>query len=635
MLLERDKDVAVSPDPYSTGLGTALLVTGNSRQQSWGKRWLTRAGFTVKRAANIDDTLRHLADLRPSVVIVDARMRDVTGRSLYELVLEKRRDNAKVFVLCKSARDMNDVAGHEQAEILRKPFDWQLFSQRIMRAAATHNMQRELEHAHKALTEAKLDATSAQRHVLAMRGIDSLTGLPGRERFVSHIARLKGGAEEDSSPAVLVIGIDRFDLINDAAGHGIGNQVLREFAERLHVLLEKNDLLSESETTTLTATAGRVAGVRFGLLLSLTNADEMQRIASAIGSNFEHPFEIDGQSIYLSITMGAARMIDDRAPACNLLGLAEQALEEARTENIPLKVFDPASTNLHARSLMLEDTLHSAVQRGQLKLVYQPIMDWHGRSVVAAEALLRWNHPEAGEISPDEFMRIVERSDLVADINEFVIEEVVRQAAAWTETPEAPSRVAVNLSHAQLMAGNVVELIQESLANHTVAAERLQVEVCEGDLLNRSQGVFDVIHQLKGLGVRIVIDQFGTGAFSIALLEELPLDAVKIERRRVSGSQRDRRSDAIGAGIVAIARRLDLSVTAVGIESSAQIQRLRNWGCDEFQGNFFSPPVTASEMLSVAIPGVKEQFRRAAAVRATDSGVFNPDVRTESRPLMA
>ncbi len=624
MLVERDKDVAVSPDLYSASLGTALLVTKNSRQLSWGKRWLSRAGFDVKSAANVDDTLRHIADLRPSVVIVDARIRDVTGRRLYELVLEKRRDNAKVFVLCNSARDMNEVARHEQAEILRKPFNWQLFSQRIMRAAATHNMQQELEHAHKALTEAKLDATSAQRHVLLMRGIDSLTGLPGRERFVSHISRLKGDSEEDSNPAVLVIGIDRFDLINDAAGHAIGNQVLREFAERLHALLEKNDLLSESETTTLTATAGRVAGVRFGLLLSLTNANEIQRIASAIGSNFEHPFEIDGQSIYLSITMGAARMIDDRAPACNLLGLAEQALGEARTENIPLKFFDAASTNLHARSLMLEDTFHAALQRGQLTLVYQPIMDWHGRSVVAAEALLRWNHPEAGEISPDEFMRIAERS-----------EEVVRQAAEWAETSDAPSRIAVNVSHAQLISGNLVELIQESLAKHAVAAEQLQVEVCESDLLNRSEGVFDVIHQLKGLGVRIVIDQFGTGAFSIALLEELPLDAVKIERRRVSGSRRDRRSDAIGAGIVAIARRLDLSVTAVGVESSAQIQRLRNWGCDEFQGNFFSPPVAASEMLSVAIPGVKEQFRRAAGVRATDSGVFGSDVRTESRPLTA
>ena len=628
----RDKDVA---DLSGAGLGSALLVTGNSRQQSWGKRWLSRAGFDVKGAATVDDTLRHLIDLRPSVVIVDARLRDVTGHSLYEIVLEKRRDNAKVFVLCKSARDREDVGRHEDAEILRKPFDWQLISRRILRAAETRNVQQELLHAREALTAARLDATTAQRHVLAMRGIDTLTGLPGRERFISHIARLRKSAEENSSPAVLVIGIDRFDLINDAIGHAAGNQVLHEFAERLHALLEKDDLLSVSDTSTLTATAGRVAGVRFGLLLSVTNVDEIQRIAVAIGSSFERPFDSDGQSIYLSITMGAACMIDDRAPACNLLGLAEQALEEARADNIGLKFFDPTSANQHARSLMLEDMMHTAVSRGQLNLVYQPIMDFHGRSVIAAEALLRWSHPEAGEISPDEFMPIAERSDLIADINEFVIEEAIRQAAEWAKTADGPSRVAVNLSYAQLMAGNVVELMQESLARHSVTADQLQIEVRESDLLNRSEGVYDVIHQLKGLGVRLAIDQFGTGAFSIALLEELPLDTVKIERARVNAPRHDRRSDAIGAGIVAIARRLDLSVTAVGIESDSQIHRLRNWGCNELQGNFFSPPVTAQQLAADAIPAISDRFRSTAALRATGFDVFAPDMRPESRPPTA
>lgn len=635
MSLARDKDVAVSPDLFSAGPGTALLVTRNSRQQSWGKRWLSRAGFDVKGAVNVDDTLRHLADMRPSVVIVDARMRDITGRSLYELVLEKRRNNACVFVLCKSARDRDDVARHEQAEILRKPFDWRLISRRVLRAAEMHNMQQELLHARKALTAARMDATSAQRHVLAMRGIDTLTGLPGRERFISNIARLRKGAAENSSPAVLVLGIDRFDLINDTVGHAVGNQVLHQFAERLHALLEKDDLLSVSDTTTLTATAGRVAGVRFGLLLSITNVDEIQRIANVIDSCFERPFESDGQSIYLSITMGAACMNDDRAPACNLLGLAEQALEEARADNVRLKFFDPSSANQRARSLMIEDMLHTALPRGQLNLAYQPIMDFHGRSVVAAEALLRWSHPEIGEISPDEFMPVAERTDLVADINEFVIEEVIRQAAEWAETVDGPNRIAVNLSYAQLMAGNIVELMQQSLARHSVTADQLQIEVRESDLLNRSEGVFDVIHQLKGLGVKLAIDQFGTGAFSIALLEQLPLDTVKIERTRVNTPRRDRRSDAIGSGIVAIARRLDLSVTAVGIESDTQIQRLRNWGCNEFQGNFFSPPVAASQLTADAIPGMKERFRSAAALRSTGRNVFAPDMRHESRPLTA
>jgi EAL domain-containing protein (putative c-di-GMP-specific phosphodiesterase class I) len=232
-------------------------------------------------------------------------------------------------------------------------------------------------------------------------------------------------------------------------------------------------------------------------------------------------------------------------------------------------------------------------------------------------------------------MPIAERSDLVATINEFVISGVIRQAADWAGKAGAPGRIGVNLSHAQLMAGNVVELMQKNLARHAVAADQLQVEVRESDLLNKSREVFDVIHQLKGLGVRFAIDQFGTGAFSVALLEELPLDAVKIERARVNGPRRDTRSDAIGSGIVAIVRRLDMSVTAVGIESDTDIRRLRNWGCDEFQGNLFSVPVPASKLTDVVLPGIIDRYRRAATAQATDSGVFSLDMRPESRLLKA
>jgi EAL domain-containing protein (putative c-di-GMP-specific phosphodiesterase class I) len=230
-------------------------------------------------------------------------------------------------------------------------------------------------------------------------------------------------------------------------------------------------------------------------------------------------------------------------------------------------------------------------------------------------------------------MPIAERSDLVATINEFVISGVIRQAADWAEKAGAPGRIGVNLSHAQLMAGNVVDLMQKYLAHHGVAADRLQVEVRESDLVNKSREVFDVIHQLKGLGVRFAIDQFGRGAFSVALLEELPLDAVKIERARVNGPGRDIRSDAISSGIVAIVRRLDMSVTAVGIESDADIRRLRNWGCDQFQGNLFSGPVPAAELTDAVVPGISERFRLAATAQATDSGVFSLDLRPESRPL--
>lgn len=635
MRSNHDERSASSADAFAPGSGTVLLVTRSNRHRRWGRRWLEQCGFVVETAHNVDTALDKLAQQARMTVIVDAGIRDITGQHLFELVLDKRGDDTNVFVLCKSARDLKIAARHERAEILRKPFDWQLIARRVQKTATARRVECELACAYKALEVAKLNAAEAARHVLEMRGVDRLTGLPGRQRFTGQVARVAGEGQDGCAAAVLVVGVNRFDLINDAVGHAAGNDVLHQCAERLHALLEEQHLLSESETTTVTAMAGRVSGARFGLLLSRSDASELQRIARAISTRFEAPFRTDGQSVYLSITIGAATIQKDMPATSNLLAFAEQALEEARVEDVAFRLFDAASSKVHARSLVMEDLLHLALRRQQLRLVYQPIMDWHGRDVLAAEALLRWDHPEAGEILPEEFMSVAERSELVAGINDFVVNEAVRQTAEWAKDRDAPNCVAVNLSYRQLVAGNIVDVVRSALTRYGIEAHRLQIEVRESDLVNKETDVFAVLHRLKGLGVRIAIDQFGTGAFSIALLEQLPLDAVKIERARIGPRQPGRRSDAIGSGMVSIAKRLDLVVTAVGIESEAQVRRLRNWGCDEFQGSLFSEPVAAAELIGSVIPGLKARTSREVASRAADTGRFAVDMRPDSRLLTA
>lgn len=631
---EINTGVSAAQDSHRVAPAKALLVTRGRRQKAWGERWLTKEGFEVRTADNVQDALDVLAAFEPCVTIVDAGMHDVTGRALFELVREKRTQ-ARVMALCRKARERNDVARFRDIEIVRKPFDWQLIARRATAAAESSETASELDAAREALKAARLDAREAAKHVLEMRGVDRLTGLPGRERFVSQVARAPGSVDGATTPAVIVMGIDRFDLINEAVGHAAGNQVLQEVAERLVALLEQQNLLSESETTTLMAGLARVGGVRFGLLLSAADANEIERIASAISAQFREAVAVDGQSVYLAVTIGAAHCVDAEAPPCNLLGLAEQALDQARAEDAEYRLFDAATSDTHARSLVIEDMLQLALHRQQLKLIYQPIMDWHGRSIVAVETLLRWVHPDIGEVSPEEFMPVAERSGLVAEVNEFVIRGALRQVGEWSRTGEAPARISINLSHAQLMSANLVDQIGDALRYENVEPHQLQIEVREHDLLNKGREVFDIIHQLKGIGIRVAVDQFGAGAFSVALLEELPLDGVKIERSRVTRSGRDRRSEAIGAGIVAIAKRLDLTVTAVGIETDAQIRRLRNWGCDEFQGNLFSAPVAAGRLVQSVIPGLKAVAARQTASQATVSSEVDADMRPESRPSTA
>lgn len=618
-------------DENDNPLGAALVVTQNSRSLEWAPRWLGHAGFEVESAQTHEAMHAYLSAKCPALVMIDASMADARGRRLFEIACRSAGDDTVVFVLCATPREVREVSSGSGAEVVRKPYDWELIARRAARSIESRRMARELRDTKNALQNARISAADARRHLSTMTGLDILTQLPARERFRTLAQRTISGAGEDSTAGVLVMALNRFRLVNEAIGHEAANQVLSQFAERLKERLQDRELVGGDAGTTLTAAAGRISGMRFAVVLSRATDENITRLRDAVRSDLEKPFEINGQSIYLSVTMGAALFPTDATTADGLLHSAERALEQAKEAGSRFRFFSTGSGDATGRAVQMDTMLRQAVAKHELTLAYQPIMDRLGKRIVAAEALLRWDHDELGSISPADFVPVAERAGLMVRIGHSVLRQAVRQVRAWADAGYRPVRVAVNLSLCQLLDCDIVHVIDEALKAYKVRPQLLELELSERGVLNHGKEVVEVIQRVKELGVRISIDDFGAGNAAISYLKDLPADVVKIDRSYVSGKGRNSRDIAIGAGMVALAKRLDTQVIAEGVETQAQHRMVREWGCDELQGFYFGK-ATTPENIAGKLLRRRSRIKDAAQATADFTGIFRPVLRPESLP---
>lgn len=618
-------------DEDSPTLGAALMVTQNPRSLEWAPRWLGHAGFEVETAETHEQMHAYLTERCPALVMIDASMSDARGRKLFELANRSVGGDAAVFVLCANPKEVREVGDIGGVEIVRKPFDWELIARRAARSIETRRTERELRDTKNALQHAQVSAADARRHLSTMTGLDILTQLPARERFRTLAQRTISGAGPDNTAGVLVIGLNRFRLVNEAIGYEAANQVLSQFANRLKERLQDRDIVGGDAGTTLTAAAGRISGMRFAIVLSRATEQNILQLRDAIRGDLERPFEINGQSIYLSVTMGAALYPTDATTADGLLHSAEHAMEQAKDAGSRFRFFSTEASDVAGGAVKLDTMLRQAVKNHRLTLAYQPIMDRLGKRIVAAEALLRWEDETLGSISPVDFVPLAERAGLMVRIGHSVIRQAVRQVRAWANAGYRPVRVCVNLSLCQLLDCDIVHVIDEALKAYKVRPQLLELELSERGVLNHGKEVIEVIQQVKELGVRISIDDFGAGNAAISYLKDLPADVVKIDRAYVSGEGRSSRDIAIGAGMVALAKRLDAQVIAEGVETAAQHKMVREWGCDELQGFYFGE-ATSPQQLAEKLLRRRSRIADAATATADFTGIFRPVLRPDSLP---
>ncbi|MGN6275278.1 MAG: sensor domain-containing protein [Solirubrobacterales bacterium] len=421
---------------------------------------------------------------------------------------------------------------------------------------------------------------------------DSLTGLPNRLSFVDALGDALGKAMISGSPVgILFLDLDHFKLINDSLGHHAGDALLRAVAPRLRAHLRPADVVA------------RFGGDEFGILIDrLADEGEAVAIADRVAAAFAQPFSIDGVDHFVSASIGVAvsRASEERAVNAELLIRdADAAMYRAKESGrARVVLFDAEMRAGAVRRLEVERELRHALDRDELALFYQPVVNLRSGEITGLEALVRWRHPERGTLDPGEFVSIAEDSGLIEPIGRWVQERACRQALEWHQLrPDSrPLDVAVNLSARQVAHRDLAATVEEILARTGLDPVHLRLEITESVLVEESTTAIASLEALNELGVRLVLDDFGTGYSSLAYLNRFPFHALKIDRSFVDALGIEQEATAIVEAIIGMARALSLEVIAEGVESEVQLAELQRLGCDYGQGHFFQAAMPEREV---------------------------------------
>ncbi|RAU22225.1 signal transduction protein [Paramagnetospirillum kuznetsovii] len=416
-------------------------------------------------------------------------------------------------------------------------------------------------------------------------GYDTLTGLPNRDLFIDRVGQSVLQANRiGGSLALMMMGLDRFTLVNDALGHGAGDRLLVEVARRLKICVRETD------------TAVRLEGDKFALVLAIADVDDSVIVAEKVLASVKEPFLLDGQEVVATFSIGISVLPVDADSGAQLINHAEHALHYAKTSGRNQYQFFSKDMNRKARSrLELETRMRRALANDEFVVFYQPKVSADADKIVGAEALIRWMDPERGMISPADFIPIAEESGQIEAIGTWVLWKSCQQNKAWQDLGLNPIKVSVNVSARQFHSRTLMDSVVDVLDRTGLDPKWLELEITESMLMNDVDTAVRKMKALRDLGIGLSIDDFGTGYSSLSYLGRFPITTLKIDRAFIADVDTNPKTAEIARAIIGLSRGLNLEVVAEGAEIAAHVSFLRDNGCDTVQGFYYSRPVAAGD----------------------------------------
>ena len=442
------------------------------------------------------------------------------------------------------------------------------------------------------LQDEVLEHEKTQEQIKYIAYHDTLTGLPNRNLLNELLVHSITLAERNNKcMAVLFLNIDGFKMINDSKGHGMGDQILQEVAERLLKTLRKSDVIA------------RHGGDEFIVIIEeLDNCSGVELIANKIINCFQEPFHLENQDYFLTTSVGVAVYPADGQTPDMLIKNADIAMYKAKENGKNQYLFcTPVMKDVANETMELSTNLYRAIEKNEFELYYQPQLSCHNNQIMGVEALIRWRHPVMGLISPAKFIPIAEKTGLILPIGEWVLRTACQQNKKWQEQGLPKIRMGVNLSLRQFHNNDLLNLVESVLKETKLAPQYLELEITETIAMKEKSYIINTLNAFRQIGVSIAIDDFGTEYSSLSYLKHLPVDRLKVAMQFIRGIGIDHKDEALAKGIIVLAKSIGMNVIAEGVETKEQLEFLKNHNCDEIQGYYFFKPLIEAEMTKLLI----------------------------------
>ncbi|MEP0855871.1 EAL domain-containing protein [Trichocoleus sp. DQ-U1] len=603
--------------------GNILLVDDTPNNLRLLSDLLSHQGYKVRSVTNGQTALKACQAKPPDLILLDINMPQMNGYEVCEK-LKANEQTREIPVIFLSALDeaIDKVKAFTVGGIdyISKPFQVEEVLVRVKNQLALREAQvkvlelnaelenrvkertSQLERTNQELNEEILERKRIQSQLLDMALHDPLTGLPNRavfmERLENALSRTK--QEADYQFAVLFLDCDRFKVVNDSLGHLVGDELLIAFAKRVQKALARRLEPCLSIINTLT----RLGGDEFAIIVEQINdACTATVVADRILQELMYPFQLSRHEVFMSASIGIALGNNNYEQPEYLLRDADTAMYHAKTcGKARYHVFDPAMHQEAIQLLQLETDLRKAINQQEFQVYYQPIVTLNTGKLAGFEALVRWNHPHRGFISPLDFIPIAEETGLITQIDTWVMREACQQLKIWQQQKltQEPLTISVNLSGRQFSQSNLIEQIDEIFKKTQLSPQSLKLEITESVLINNSQSAMAIIQELKKRQIQLSLDDFGTGYSSLSYLHCFPINTLKIDKSFVNRMESSQENIGLVPAIMRMAHTMGINVIAEGIETSGQLAQLRALNCDFGQGYLFSKPVEsklASELI--------------------------------------